>query len=137
MRQFMQQMKDKQNLDGTSLSVTYHKILTKELNEITDLQANEDTKKDMYGATGYQILNIVETSVEPTVSQCDEQDEYNVHYGTNSASNNMVHKSKQKLVNQPKQKHQTPNPNKIKILTRDQFDPNKQTSKSELTMHVM
>ena len=44
-RQFMQQMKDKQNLDGISLSVTYHKILTKELNEITDLQPNEDTKR--------------------------------------------------------------------------------------------
>ena len=58
LRQFMQQMKDKQSLDGTSLSVTYHKILTKELDAITDLQANEDTKKHMLGATGYQTLNI-------------------------------------------------------------------------------
>ena len=52
----------------------------------------------MYGATGYQTLNIVETSVEPEISQVDEQDEYNVHYGTNSTSNNMGHKSKQKLL---------------------------------------
>ena len=113
MRVFMKQMKDKQKLDGTALSVTYHDILTKELNEITDLQANEETKKDMYGATGYQTLNIVGTSVEPTMSQGDEQGEYNVHYGTNSTSNNMVHKSKQKVANQPNQKHQTPIPNKI------------------------
>ena len=118
MRPFMKQMKDKHELDGTALSVTYHDILTKELDEITDLQANEETKKDMYGATGYQTLNIVGTSVEPTMSQGDEQGEYNVYYGTNSTSNNMVHKSKQKVANQPNQKHQTPIPNKIKILTR-------------------
>ena len=55
------------------------------------------------------------------MSQGDEQGEYNVHYGTNSTSNNMVHKSKQKVANQPNQKHQTPIPNKIKILARDQF----------------
>ena len=81
----------------------------------------------MYGATGYQTLNIVETSVEPEVSQVDEQDEYNVHYGTNSTSNNMGHKSKQKVTNQPHQKQQTSTPNKIKILTRDQFDPSNKT----------
>ena len=114
-------MKDKQSLDGTSLSVTYHKILTKELDVITDLQANEDTKKHMLGATGYQTLNIVETPIEPIMSQCDDQDEYNVHYGTNNnSSNNMANRSKQKLANQPKQKPQTPNPNKITILKRDQ-----------------
>ena len=77
----------------------------------------------MYRATGFQTLNIIETSVEPEISQVDEQDEYNVHYGTNSTSNNMGHKSKQKVTNQPNQKQQTSTPNKIKILTRDQFDP--------------
>ena len=46
----------------------------------------------MYGATGYQTLNIVETSVEPAINQDDKQDEYNVHYGTNSISNSMGHK---------------------------------------------
>ena len=105
MRQFWQQMKDQQSLDGTSLSVTYHKILTKELDVITDLQANEDTKKHMLGATGYQTLNIVETQIEPIMSQFDDQDKYNVHYWTNNnSSNNMAYRSKQKLANQPKQK---------------------------------
>ena len=106
MRQFMQQMIDKQNLDGTSLSVTYHKILTKELDAITDLQANEDTKKHVLGATGYQTLNIVETAVDTIMDQCDDQDEYNVHHGTNnSPSHNLANRPKQKLANQPKQKH--------------------------------
>ena len=58
------------------------------------------------------------------MSQCDDQDEYNVHYGTNNnSSNNMAYRSKQKLANQPKQKPQTPNPNKITILKRDQTSP--------------
>ena len=39
----------------------------------------------------------------------------------------MGHKSKQKVTNQPHQKQQTSTPNKIKILTRDQFDPSNKT----------
>ena len=38
-------MKDKHELDGTAFSVTYHDILTKELNETANIQANEETKK--------------------------------------------------------------------------------------------
>ena len=75
----------------------------------------------MLGATGYQTLNIVETPVETKIDQCDDQDQYNVHYGTNnSPSHNMANRSKQKLANQPKQKHQTLNPKEITILKRDQ-----------------
>ena len=70
--------------------------MKQELDVITNLLANEETKKDMYGATGFQTLNIVKTSVEPEISQVDEQDEFNVHYGTNTTSKNMGHKSKQK-----------------------------------------
>ena len=85
----------------------------------------------MYGATGFQTLFQtwvpVETPVKPDIGHVDEQDEYNVHYGTNSTSNNMVHKSKQKVTNQSNQKQQTSTPNKIKILTRDQFDPSNKT----------
>ena len=81
----MQKMLDKQSLDGTPLCVTYHKILTEKLDTITNLHANEETKKHMLGATGYQTLNIVDTPVDKTKNHCDDQDEYNVHYGTNNS----------------------------------------------------
>ena len=49
----------------------------------------------MLGATGYQTLNIVETPVDTIMDQCDDQDEYNVHYGTNnSPSHNLANLSK-------------------------------------------
>ena len=103
-------MFDKQALDGTCLSVTYHTILTEELNTITNLYANEETKKHMLGGTGFQTLNIVETPADTTKNQFDDQGEYPVHYGSN---NNPSH-------NKSKQKPQSSNPSKITILKRDQ-----------------
>ena len=101
--------------------------MTQELNIITNLQANKETKKDMYGVTGFQTLNIVEAPIEPEISQGEDQDEITVHYGTNitpkNAENNLKHKTNPK-------KHQTQTastPQKIKILTKDQFDPNTKT----------
>ena len=40
----------------------------------------------MLGATGYQTLNIVETPVDTTKNQFDDQSEYPMHYGTNDNS---------------------------------------------------
>ena len=71
--------------------------MTQELNIITNLQANEETKKDMYGVTGFQTLNIVEAPIEPEISQGEEQDEITVHYGTNvtpkNTENNLKHQT--------------------------------------------
>ena len=78
MRKFMKEMKEQQESKGTPFSRTYYDILKQELDVITNLQANKETKKDMYGATGFQTLNIVETSVEPEISQVDEQDKFNI-----------------------------------------------------------
>ena len=64
----------------------------------------------MFGATGYKTLNIVETPVDTIKNQCDDQDEYNVHYGTNNSPSH----------SKSKQKPQPPNPNKVTILKRDQ-----------------
>ena len=63
----------------------------------------------MLGATGYQTLNIVETPLDINIDQYGNQDEYNVHYGTNNSSSN----------NKPKQKYQPTTQNKISILQRD------------------
>ena len=111
LRKFKQKMLDKQALDGTCLSVTYHTILTEELNTITNLHANEETKKHMLGATGLQTLNIVETPVDTTKNQFDDQSEYPVHYGSNNYS---------PAHNKTKPRPQPPNPSKITILKRDQ-----------------
>ena len=113
----MQKIVDKKHLDGTPLCVTYKEILTKELYIITNLYANEETKKHMLGATGYQTLNIVETPLDISKDQYGNQDEYNVHYGTNNRPSN----------NKPKQKYQPPNQNKISILQRDQPGIDKKT----------
>ena len=69
LRGFMQQVLDKKHLDGILLCVTYKEILTKELDIITNLHANEETKKHMLGATGYQTLNIVETPIDTNKNQ--------------------------------------------------------------------
>merc|ERR1712115_354072 len=84
MRKFIKEIKEGKDLKGTPFSKTYHDILTKELNIITNLQANEERKKDMYGVTGFQTLNIVEAPREQEISQDESQDEINVHYGTNN-----------------------------------------------------
>ena len=127
MRKFIKEIKEEKDLNSTPFSKTYHDILTQELNIITNLQANEETKKDMYGVTGFQTLNIVEAPIEPEISQGEDQDEITVHYGTNitpkSTENNPKHKT-----NPRKHQIQTASsPQKIKILTKDQFDPNTKT----------
>merc|ERR1712240_278092 len=57
MRKFIKEMKEQKDLKGTPFSKTYHDILKQELDVITNLQANEETKKDLYGVTGFQTLN--------------------------------------------------------------------------------
>ena len=42
----------------------------------------------MLWATGYQTLNIVETPLDINKDQYGNQDEYNVHYGTNNSPSN-------------------------------------------------
>ena len=49
LRGFMQQMLDKKRLDGSPLCVTYKEILTKELDIITNLHANKETKNICLG----------------------------------------------------------------------------------------
>ena len=127
LRGFLQKMLDKQSLDGTPLCVTYKEILTKELDIITNLHENEKTKKHMLGTTGYQTLNIVETPVDTNKNQYGNQDEYNVHYGTNNSSSN----------NKPKQKYQPPNQNKIGILQNDQPSNDNKKPKFKLTFYAI
>ena len=55
-------------------------------------------------------MNIDETPLDISKDQYGNQDEYNVHYGTNNSSSN----------NKPKQKCQPAIQNKISILQRDQ-----------------
>ena len=47
MRKFIKEMKEQKDLKGTPFSKTYHDILKQELDVITNLQANEETKKDI------------------------------------------------------------------------------------------
>merc|ERR1711867_407627 len=112
---------------GDAFSKTYHDILTQELNIITNLQANKETKKDMYGFAGFQTLFVFEAPIEQGISQDEGPDEITVHYGTNttpkSTKNNPQHKTNPK-------RHQiqtASSPQKIKILTRDQSGSNTTT----------
>merc|ERR1711895_309191 len=127
MRKFIQEIKEGKELKGDAFSKTYHDILTKELNIITNLQANEETKKDMYGVTGFQTLNIVEDPREQEISQDESQDEINVHYGTNNNPKNTKNNPHHKTNIKKSQIQSTSPPQKIKILTRDQSGSNSLT----------
>merc|ERR1712115_285284 len=110
MRKFIKEIKEEKDLNGTPFSKTYHDILTQELNIITNLQSNEETKKDVYGVTGFQTLNIVEAPIEQEIGQGEDQDEITVHNGTNITSKSMEHKLKHKTSPQKLQKQTASTP---------------------------
>ena len=90
---------------GLPRSQTYYNILVHEIANLTTLNANEDAKKNLIGAAGFQTLNIVGDDL-------NVQAEYQVNYG-------------QPKNNRPQIPHNA-DPKKYTVMQRDQSGIKKQ-----------
>ena len=73
-RTYQKIMDDNLVHQGLPRSQTYYNILVQELANLTTLNANEEAKKNLIGAAGFQTLNIVEEAL-------NKQTENQINYG--------------------------------------------------------